>query len=190
MGFVGEYEESLVHRNIQRNNPSASVVGVDIKEDLHERTDSTKSVRGDAERLPFTNRSFDTVVFAEVVEHLVDPVPVLRELRRILVPGGRLVLTTPNPMGLYRYLRWYLFDASLDADRFLGADDHVQFIDPFSLQSLLRALGYRTTETTFRNVSVPKLPTLPDWSVLTRFPIVRGGSYTCLIAVRDDESDV
>lgn len=46
--------------------------------------------------LPFRAGAFDVVVFSEVVEHLVDPDLALAEVRRTLVPGGTLLLSTPN----------------------------------------------------------------------------------------------
>jgi 2-polyprenyl-3-methyl-5-hydroxy-6-metoxy-1,4-benzoquinol methylase len=53
--------------------------------------------------------SFDTVISCETIEHVPDPRRALAELARVLKPGGRLYLTTPNylgPVGLYRiYLR-------------------------------------------------------------------------------------
>ena len=53
--------------------------------------------------------SVDTVISCETIEHLPDPVQALREFHRVLRPGGRVILTTPNyfgPFGLYRaYLR-------------------------------------------------------------------------------------
>lgn len=49
--------------------------------------------------LPFPDASFDLLVFSEVIEHLVySPIPVLREFRRVLKPGGRLLITTPNEL--------------------------------------------------------------------------------------------
>jgi 2-polyprenyl-3-methyl-5-hydroxy-6-metoxy-1,4-benzoquinol methylase len=63
----------------------------------------------DVQALPFSDGDFDTVVSCETIEHVADPRQALRELARVLKPGGRLFLTTPNylgPMGLYRvYLR-------------------------------------------------------------------------------------
>lgn len=58
------------------------------------------------EPIPFADESFDWVVFSEVIEHLVfSPLPVLRECRRVLVPGGKLVITTPNELYLKSRLR-------------------------------------------------------------------------------------
>jgi SAM-dependent methyltransferase len=46
---------------------------------------------------PFETGSFDLVLLCEVIEHLqMDPVKVLLEIKRVLKPGGHLVLTTPN----------------------------------------------------------------------------------------------
>ena len=45
---------------------------------------------------------FDVIVVGEVVEHLDAPVAVLASARQMLRPGGRVVLTTPNPYMLHR----------------------------------------------------------------------------------------
>lgn len=63
----------------------------------------------DIQALPFRDASFDTVISCETIEHVPDPARAVREMTRVLRPGGRLLLTTPNylgPLGLYRgYLR-------------------------------------------------------------------------------------
>ncbi|MDF3150217.1 methyltransferase domain-containing protein, partial [Streptomyces sp. T21Q-yed] len=51
--------------------------------------------------LPFVSGSADAVLFSEVVEHLVDPDGALDELRRVLRPGGHLMLSTPNLAAWY-----------------------------------------------------------------------------------------
>lgn len=47
-------------------------------------------------RLPFDDESFDAIVSFETVEHTADPLFFLRELRRVLKPGGPLIISTPN----------------------------------------------------------------------------------------------
>jgi 2-polyprenyl-3-methyl-5-hydroxy-6-metoxy-1,4-benzoquinol methylase len=53
-------------------------------------------VRANLEQLPFPDRSFDRVLSVQVIEHLLDPAAGIRELARVLQPGGTLVLSTDN----------------------------------------------------------------------------------------------
>lgn len=46
--------------------------------------------------LPYGDGRFDCVTLGEVIEHLPDPDRLLGEIRRVLAPGGRLVVSTPN----------------------------------------------------------------------------------------------
>lgn len=62
-------------------------------------------VATDIQRIGHPDDCFDTVISCETVEHLPAPRTALAEIARVLKPGGRLLLTTPNylgPMGLYR----------------------------------------------------------------------------------------
>jgi SAM-dependent methyltransferase len=55
---------------------------------------------GDAQPLPFRDGAFDAVFAGELIEHLPDPRPGVAEFRRVLRPGGTLILTTPNRLRL------------------------------------------------------------------------------------------
>jgi len=64
-------------------------------------------VEGDALRLPFRDGSFDLCLCNSSVEHFDDDEAALREMARVLRPGGRLVLTTDAfPRRLTRLARW------------------------------------------------------------------------------------
>ncbi|WP_255168999.1 methyltransferase domain-containing protein [Natrononativus amylolyticus] len=52
--------------------------------------------RGDAERLPFATNSFDIVWSSGSIEYWPDPVRTLREFRRVLEPGGQVLVVGPN----------------------------------------------------------------------------------------------
>ncbi len=54
-------------------------------------------VNGDVEMLPLVDGGFDLAVAAAVIEHLPGPGRFLEEVRRVLRPGGILVLTAPDP---------------------------------------------------------------------------------------------
>lgn len=49
----------------------------------------------DIHDLTFVSNTFDAVICIEVLEHVVDPFQAIRELTRVLKPGGKLLLTTP-----------------------------------------------------------------------------------------------
>ena len=53
-------------------------------------------IRGDATRLPFADGAFDVVVTSEVLEHIHDDDAALRELSRVLAPGGTFAATVPS----------------------------------------------------------------------------------------------
>ncbi len=73
------------------------VVGIDLEPALDTHNDcSPYGVRGDLEQLPFPENSFDLVISRSVVEHLSNPGRVFGEFHRILKPGGKVILSTPN----------------------------------------------------------------------------------------------
>ena len=66
-----------------------------------DRVPGTSWICADANRaLPFRDASFDHVLSREGIEHLEDQMGFLRNCARVLRPGGRIVLTTPNMMHL------------------------------------------------------------------------------------------
>ena len=56
----------------------------------------------DAKTIPVDDDSFDAVICTEVLEHVFDPQAVIKELSRILKPGGRLLLTAPLGSGIHQ----------------------------------------------------------------------------------------
>lgn len=59
------------------------------------------SVRGDARKLPFRSASADLLVAFDVIEHVDDDAAALRDFRRVLKPGGALIVAVPADMQLW-----------------------------------------------------------------------------------------
>ncbi|MGV3719547.1 MAG: methyltransferase domain-containing protein [Actinomycetota bacterium] len=76
------------------------------------------AVFGRGEAMPFPDNFFDTVLMIEVIEHVEGDEQAVREIRRVLKPGGRLVITTPNgatfPEPAKYHLRHYTPEALRD----------------------------------------------------------------------------
>src|SRR5690606_5110713 len=57
---------------------------------------TAETVQGDALDMPFPDDHFDSIIAAEVLQHIPDGVLAMRELMRVLRPGGRLAVTVPS----------------------------------------------------------------------------------------------
>lgn len=73
-------------------------------------------VRGTATKLPFLDSSFDAVVIADVIEHIIDEDTVMKEIHRVLKPDGFFIASTPlfgfhrgKFKGFFRFLHRYTF---------------------------------------------------------------------------------
>lgn len=81
---------------------AASVLAVDVSEDAvsyareHFAGPNLRFERADCRAIPEADGSIDLMVAFEVIEHLEDWRGLLREARRLLAPGGRFVVSTPN----------------------------------------------------------------------------------------------
>ncbi len=126
--FFHRLREFLVNRNIKkygrgekyldagcgtglilRHLPKGAT-GVDINprniSKAKKHAPNAKIVEADIEKLPFKDGSFSTIVCTEVIEHQPDPIPTVRELKRVLEKGGVLIGSVPSssPIWFLRFL--------------------------------------------------------------------------------------
>ena len=74
-----------------------SVTGVDISQEaLNQVNPIVKTVLADATNLPFEDGEYDAVLCSEVLEHLAEPIDCVKEVHRVLKPGGVAVFTSPS----------------------------------------------------------------------------------------------
>jgi ubiquinone/menaquinone biosynthesis C-methylase UbiE len=78
---------------VRRFGPDAHVIGMDLGSDL---ASDVPVISGDLGNIPFRDESFSFVFSRSVFEHLAKPAEVLKEFHRILKPGGRCAILTPN----------------------------------------------------------------------------------------------
>ena len=85
------------HRQAGKVRPGVGrIVGIDVTDEPRENENLTDAAKGDLGKLPFRDDQFDIAIVSHVAEHLTDPEAVFGELSRVLKPGGRLLLLTPN----------------------------------------------------------------------------------------------
>jgi ubiquinone/menaquinone biosynthesis C-methylase UbiE len=95
---VGSGAGQILGHLLKRTHPQTRLVAFDLSPGMLRRARSRlhsnrpSYVSGDLTQLPFADNSFDCVTCGWVIEHLPDPRPGLRELSRVLEPGGRLLL--------------------------------------------------------------------------------------------------
>jgi SAM-dependent methyltransferase len=125
-------------------------------------------VHGDATRLPLADGSIDLVVSFETLEHVPDAEAMVREIRRVLRPNGRLVLSTPNR-------------AFGPSERHTGNPFHVREFTADELRELLcrsfpnvRLYGQRPSReyryVPFLMIEPHYEPAAIAWKLMTRLP--------------------
>jgi 2-polyprenyl-3-methyl-5-hydroxy-6-metoxy-1,4-benzoquinol methylase len=115
-------------------------IGVDVAREPLERArarrpDLDVGLVEQGGELPFVDACFEVVWAGEEIEHVPDTAAWLSEVRRVLRPGGRLLISTPahSPLGvMWLALRPSAFDAHFDP-----RSDHVRFYTKRTLAALL-----------------------------------------------------
>jgi len=128
--------------NLEMLAQFGEVEGVDVSTEALDfcQTRGLQNVRqGEAEHLPYEDRSFDLVTGLDVVEHLDDDTAGLQEMRRVLRPGGRALLFVPAFMFL-----WGVQD---------DISNHRRRYTLASLEKVVRQAGLEVELATYANIT-------------------------------------
>jgi SAM-dependent methyltransferase len=120
-------------------------VGMDIlaRKLRYARKFGTPLVHGSGFALPFPDQSFSCVLCSQVIEHVPKDTPILDELCRVLAPGGRLVLGTPD----YDRWQWVWMEKAYGLAAPGGyADEHIAHYTYDELIETFAARGYTFEE--------------------------------------------
>ena len=111
------------------------------------------------EEQKFADAHFDVVSLFEVIEHLRAPLPLLAECRRILRPGGVLIISTGNAASWTAYAmkgHWDYFQIEKDAG-------HISFFNPRSMALVASRAGFDVADLLTSRVRFTEKGTVPGW---------------------------
>ncbi len=126
--------------------PGSVAVDVLLRKLRYDRRFGRPRVQASGFALPFADASFPCVLCSQVIEHVPKESPILRELVRVLRPGGRLVLGTPD------YANWeWVATEWLYGKVAPGAyaDEHIAHYTRAELVGRFEALGFRHEATRY-----------------------------------------
>lgn len=129
-------------------NKSCNVYGIDVSKTAlsHAKRKGlkTKVVNLNYGCLPFGNNKFNVVLMIDVLEHLIDPVNILLEVKRVLRKGGRLILSLPNFARFTNRLRM-LFGDPVDIlhwDKYGDGKEHFQWFTSRKIRHYLNLVDF------------------------------------------------
>lgn len=93
------------------------------------------------EELHFTDNYFDIIYCFQVLEHVENPIQIIKEFERVLKPNGTLIISTPN-------IESFCSKRFKGNYRLLGKS-HVLMWSPDTIKQLLKLVGYRITKISF-----------------------------------------
>ena len=102
------------------------VAGTGMNErELRANTQLTEFTQRDLNKvpqLPYRDRSFDVVTCVVSIDYLTKPIQILKEVRRVLRPGGRVILSQSNRMFMTKAVRMWVS---------MGDEDHLELIGQY-----------------------------------------------------------
>src|SRR5260221_2917426 len=103
---------------------ASEYIGVDYDSEGHSHKNEKIDVFYDGKTIPFKDNSFDSILTSEVLEHVFNLEEILKELNRVLKPGGKILITIP--------FAWYEHEVPNDFGRYTS----------FGIKSLLEKNGF------------------------------------------------
>ncbi len=107
--------------------------------DIERNDDSIKYCNLNTDDLPYSDAFFDYVICCEVIEHIHNPWKLIAEIKRVLKPSGRLIISTPNISKMYDRI-YYLLKGFFPGFQYEKYNHAMQHINPINIKELLLIL--------------------------------------------------
>ena len=113
-------------RSLKKRYRNSLICGTDYNFNILKLKDKDRLnlMIGDARSISFKDSSFDAIFMLDVLEHIPKLRPVLKELHRILKPGGFIIISVPTETGIYKFGRLLLKGTTDEKDRPGGTHYH------------------------------------------------------------------
>lgn len=148
-------------------NESNTATGIDSSKEAIEYARETYGNNysiSNAEKLQYSDGSFEAVTAFEVLEHVENPEKMLKEIHRVLTPQGKLFISTPNPLHIWNRIK-HLFTGKR-FDKAFPNPYHVKEFNKQELKELLEKNGFK-----IKGMVGQSLPPLPGFDRFTKLKI-------------------
>lgn len=139
---------------LSRHFPKAKYYGIDVYSKAiiygRKKYKKLKLIEADAHSIPFSSQTFDLVVCAEVLEHVVKPEGVLREIKRVLRKNGLAVVEMDSGNILFQFT-WFWWTNLRNG---VWRDSHIHSFNSQKLEAMIRKTKFHVQSRKVFNYSM------------------------------------
>lgn len=138
------------HPNIFLKNKE--VIGIDIKEDLKKPENYTEVISCNAFDLEenLGGRKADAIVCGDMIEHVEDPIKLLRVMHKCLKDGGLLLIATPNPHSVFEFLLTVFY-----SKKYFYTEEHITLYPQRWMERMMNMAGFENVKMKTGGIPLP-----------------------------------
>ncbi|MCF7568952.1 class I SAM-dependent methyltransferase [Sabulilitoribacter arenilitoris] len=134
------------------NNLSKKIIGIELDSKMAKKAALTYDnvFVGDLNSVDFINhilnntKSFDYIIFGDILEHLIDPFYALKELSKVLNKNGRIIISVPNIAHLELFMQVFIKGTWPKNERGIFDKTHLSWFTRKDIQKLIIKAGLET----------------------------------------------
>lgn len=134
---------AILTAHVARHLPKSKIVGLDSYKAAidfaKKKYPHISFVTADAHKIPFKDKSFDIIICTETLEHVVDPLGVIKEMKRILKKDGQAIISMDSGSLPFRVV-WYFWTKTKGK---VWEDAHLHEFNAKLLAGLIKKAGFK-----------------------------------------------